>query len=67
METTLKEIRNFYATEVNGSNIDYLLKCNLTCIAYSCGVYGCNGKVYFNATDGKFYKVTGRKQYLFLL
>lgn len=66
MKTTLKEIRNFYAIEVDGSNIDYLQKCTLECIAYSLGVYGCNGKVYFNVTDNKFYKVSGRKQYLFL-
>lgn len=67
MYTTLKEIRNFYAIEVSADNIDFLMKSNLKCIAYSCGVYGCNGKVYFNANDNKFYKVTGRKQYLFLL
>ena len=65
MKTTLKEIRNFYAIEVDCDNIDYLTKCHLRCIAYSWGVYGCNGRVYFNETDNKFYKVTGRKQYLF--
>ena len=67
METTLTEIRNFYAIEVDDSNIDYLSKCHLRTIAYSCGVYGCNGRLYFNETDNKFYKITGRKQYLFML
>ena len=67
MKTTLKEIRDFYAIEVSADNIEYLLKCELTEIAYSHGVYGCNGKIYFNYTDSRFYKVTGRNQYLFLL
>lgn len=67
MKTTLKEIRNFSAIEVNCSNIEYLSKCRLTKIAYSCGVYGCNGRVYFNENDSNFYKITGRSQYLFLL
>ena len=67
METTLKEIRNFYAIEVNEDNIDILKKSHLRSIAYSHGIYGCNGRVYFNEDDNKFYKVTGRKQYLFLL
>lgn len=67
MKTTLKEIRNFYAIEVNWSNIEYLSKCKLIKIASSCGVYGCNGRVYFNENDSKFYKITGRSQYLFML
>ena len=65
MKTTLKEIKAHPAIDVTAWNEEQLEALpHLDEIAYSVGVYGCNGKL-FIGTDGKFYKITSRSTNLF--
>ena len=67
MKTTLKEIRRYVTTnaaedltrkgfaEVNAIRV---AECGFECIAYSTGLYGCNGVLVKGNTTGKLYAVT---------
>ena len=65
MKTTLKEIKAHSAVDITAWSEEQLASLpDLEEIAYSVGVYGCNGKL-FLGTDGKFYKITSRSTNLF--
>ena len=65
LKTTQKEIKKFPATDITtwrDKKTQDLPR--LEEIAFSIGVYGCNGKL-FHGADGKFYKITSRSTNLF--
>ena len=65
MKVTQKEIKNFPAVDITTWSEEKLATLpSLEEIAYSIGVYGCNGKL-LHGTDGKFYKITCRSTNLF--
>ena len=67
MQVTQKEIREFTAIKVTSENIGYLKQSTLITVATSHGIYGVNGILFFNESDGKFYKITSRNGYVFEL
>ena len=67
MKVTQKEIREFAAIQVTSDNIDYLQKSLLITVATSHGVNGVNGALFFNESDGRFYKINVRNTYLIRL
>lgn len=65
LKVTQKEIKDFPAINVTTWNEAKLAELpSVEEIAYSVGVYGCNGKL-LHGTDGKFYKITSRSTNLF--
>ena len=65
LKVTQKEIREFSATDITRWSNEKLAELpSVDEIAYSVGVYGCNGKL-LHGTDGKFYKITSRITNLF--
>ena len=65
LKVTQKEIKNFHAVDITTWGDEKLAELpRLKEIAYSIGVYGCNGKA-FRGTDGEFYKIVGRTTNLF--
>ena len=65
LKVTQKENREFSATDVTRWSNEKLAELpSVDEIAYSVGVYGCNGKL-LHGTDGKFYKITSRSTNLF--
>lgn len=65
LKTTQKEIKKFPAVDITTWRDEKMQELpRLEEIAYSIGVYGCNGKL-FHGTDGKFYKITSRSTNLF--
>ena len=65
LKTTQKEIKKFPAVDITTWREKELVELpRLEEIAYSIGVYGCNGKL-FRGADGKFYKITSRSTNLF--
>ena len=65
LKTTLKEIKKFPAIDITTWREEKLIELpRLEEIAYSIGLYGCNGKL-FHGTDGKFYKITSRSTNIF--
>ena len=65
LKTTLKEIKKFPAIDITTWREEKLVELpRLEEIAYSIGVYGCNGKL-FRGTDGELYKIVGRTTNLF--
>lgn len=65
LKVTQKEIKEFPAIDITTWSDEKLAALpRLEEIAYSIGVYGCNGKL-FHGTDGKFYKITSRSTNLF--
>ena len=74
MKTTLKDIRNYVATNVTEDltkkrfeEIDAIrvAECGFDTIAYSTGVYGVTGVLVKGNTSGKLYTVTARTSALF--
>ena len=74
MKTTLKNIRNYVATNAaedltkkNFSEIDAIrvAECGFETIAYSAGIYGVTGVLVKGNTTGKLYAVTARTSALF--
>lgn len=74
MKTTLKNIRNYVATNTaedltkkNFSEIDAIrvAECGFDTIAYSTGIYGVTGVLVKGNTTGKLYAVTARNSALF--
>lgn len=71
MKTTLREIKGFNAIDVTYYRNDDLYKLEkeeapFKDIAYSMGVYGCNGFI-IQGKSGTYYKVTSRTNALFIL
>ena len=65
MKTTLREIKSHPAVDITAWTEKQLASLpDLEEIAYSVGVYGCNGKL-FLGNDRKFYKITKRSTNLF--
>ena len=65
LKTTQKEIKKFPAIDITTWGNGKLAELpRLEEIAYSIGIYGCNGKI-FRSTDGEFYKITSRSTNLF--
>ena len=65
LKVTQKEIKEFPAVDITTWSEEKLATLpSVEEIAYSIGVYGCNGKL-FHGTDGKFYKITSRSTNLF--
>ncbi len=65
LKVTQKEIKEFLAVDITTWSSEKLAELpNVKEIAYSIGVYGCNGKL-FHGVDGKFYKITCRNTNLF--
>lgn len=65
LKVTQKEIKDFPAIDVTTWNEAKLAELpSVEEIAYSIGMYGCNGKL-LHGTDGKFYKITSRSTNLF--
>lgn len=65
LKTTLKEIKKFPAIDITTWRDEKTQDLpRLEEVAYSIGVYGCNGKL-FHDTDGNFYKITSRSTNLF--
>lgn len=65
LKVTQKQIREFPAIDITKWNNEKLTELSsVDEIAYSIGVYGCNGKL-LHGTDGKFYKITNRNTNLF--
>lgn len=65
LKTTLKEIKKFPAIDITAWREEKLASLpRLEEVAYSIGVYGCNGKL-FRGTDSEFYKITSRSTNLF--
>lgn len=67
MKTTLKDIRDFYATDLTRASEERLKALPpLRQVAYSTGTYGVTGGVWVD-DKGNFYKVTSRNNALFYL
>ena len=65
LKTTQKETKKFPAIDITAWREEKTQELpHLEEIAYSIGVYGCNGKL-FRGTDGEFYKIVGRTINLF--
>ena len=65
LKVTQKEIKEFPAVDITTWTEEKLAALpNVEKIAYSIGVYGCNGKLLHGA-DGKFYKITSRSSNIF--
>lgn len=65
LKVAQKEIKNFPAIDITTWDEEKLVALpRLEEIAYSIGIYGCNGKL-FRGTDGEFYKITSRSTNLF--
>ena len=65
LKVTQKKIKEFPAVDITSWSDEKLAELpGLEEVAYSIGVYGCNGKL-FHGTDGKFYKITSRSTNLF--
>ena len=65
LKVTQKKIKEFPAVDITTWGEEELGALpGLEEVAYSIGVYGCNGKL-FHGTDGKFYKITSRSTNLF--
>ena len=65
LKVTQKQIKEFPAIDITTWREEKLVELpRLEEIAYSIGVYGCNGKL-FRGTDSKFYKITSRSTNLF--
>ena len=65
LKTTQREIKKIPAIDITMWREEKLAELpRLEEIAYSIGVYGCNGKL-FRGTDGEFYKITSRSTNLF--
>ena len=65
LKVAQKEIKNFPAVDITTWREQKLVELpRLEEIAYSIGIYGCNGKI-FRSTDGEFYKITSRSTNLF--
>ena len=65
LKTTQKEIKKFHAIDITTWREEKTKELpHLEEIAYSIGLYGCNGKLFYG-TDGKFYKITSRSTNLF--
>ena len=65
LKTTQKEIKKFPAIDITTWREEKLAELpRLEGIAYSIGIYGCNGKL-FRGTDGELYKIVGRTTNLF--
>ena len=65
LKVTQKEIKDFPAIDITTWGEEKLGALpRLEEIAYSIGVYGCNGKL-FHGTDGKFYKIMSRSSNIF--
>ena len=65
LKVTQKEIKKFPAVDITAWSDEKLAELpSLEEVAYSIGVYGCNGKL-FRGTDGNFYKITSRSTNLF--
>ena len=65
LKVAQKEIKKFPAIDIAAWRGEKLAELpRLEEIAYSIGIYGCNGKL-FRGTDGEFYKITGRSANLF--
>lgn len=74
MKTTLKNIRNYVATNVEEdltkksfAEIDAIrdAECGFDTVAYSTGIYGVTGALVKGNTTGKLYAVTARTSALF--
>lgn len=65
LKVTQKEIKDFPAVDITTWNDEKLAAlAGVEEIAYSIGVYGCNGKL-LHGTNGEFYKITSRSTNLF--
>ena len=65
LKVTQKEIKEFPAIDITLWDDEKLATLpNVEEIAYSMGIYGCNGTLLHGA-DGKFYKITSRSTNLF--
>lgn len=65
LKVTQKEIKEFPATDITKWSNEKLAELpSVDEIAYSMGVYGCNGKL-LHGTNGEFYKITSRSTNLF--
>lgn len=65
LKVTQKEIKNFPAIDVTTWSDEKLAELpSVEEVAYSVGVYGCNGKL-LHGTDGEFYKITSRSTNIF--
>lgn len=65
LKVTQKKIKEFPAVDITTWREEKMQELpRLEEIAYSIGVYGCNGKL-FHGADGKFYKITSRSTNLF--
>ena len=65
LKTTQKEIKKFPAVDITTWREEKTKELpRLEEIAYSKGVYGCNGKL-FHGADGEFYKITSRSINIF--
>ena len=65
LKVTQKEIKKFPAVDITTWREEKLAELpRLEEIAYSIGVYGCNGKL-FHGADGQFYKITARSTNIF--
>ena len=77
MRVTQKQIRNYLNECVSPRTVDCTHKGTddyrkiieegwLDEIAYSCGVYGCNGVLFIGHNTGKYYVIVGRSTALFI-
>lgn len=65
LKVTQKEIKNFPAIDITTWSDEKLTGLpNVEEIAYSIGLYGCNGKL-LHGTNGEFYKITSRSTNIF--
>ena len=65
---TQKEIKRMLNDgEALPATCEYMTSGNFKQIAYSCGVYGCNGFVVRDYDDGALYAYVGRGLQIFLL
>lgn len=70
MKTTQRDIRNHYGKDITNYSTEQCCELQrnhyLREVAYSMGIYGCNGKVFVDE-NGDFYKITSRTTALFAI
>lgn len=65
---TQKEIKRMLSEgEALPATFEYMIAKNFKQIAYSCGVYGCNGFVVRDNDNGTLYAYVGRGDLIYLL
>lgn len=72
VKTTQKEIRNTWGEDITNKSADEIHAIRekekyFDELAYSCGLYGCNGLLLKGHESGAIYKITSRTQAIYCI